>query len=411
MTDWVKDNVQTGLYKRTRDTGEVWAVKARMKGGKPITVTIGNTSLFSQTEARNKAKVILAKLAEGINPNEQFKAKKTADLARSLTLGNAIENYMKIASWKEKTRLDANSTLKRWFEGWYSTPLSEITKAQVQNKFNYIKGKVASNKRIRDAERAKKGLPIKTYQNEVGTGEAQRAFRYLSAVFNSYLEDEAGTEKLLPKGNPCNIIKTKKMRKALKPRERFLNNKERSILYDTLAQVEHKDYLGHIKKDDADLVWLLIHTGLRLDEARTMKWSSIDFENERFTAYNTKNHSDHTLPMTPATKKMFLSRESLRTDSNYVFPSPLDDDKDDSPMSASRTFQRISDEVGFTFTAHDLRRTVATVAFENGYDLDAIGQVLNHTKQGVTARYVQQTESRMRAILITIQDALFSMPY
>jgi integrase len=352
----------------------------------------------------------LAKLAQGINPNEESRNKKTVELARSFTLKEAIENYIEIASWKDKTKQDAISTFNRWFSDWFSLPLASIDKQKVQRHFGYIKDRVAHNKYIRDKKRLELGLPIKTYDNEIGLGEAQRAFRYLSAVFNSYIEDDAGDEKLLPKGNPCNVIKTKKLRKTLKPRERYLDSRERSILYDTLASVENENYLGNIQPDDADLIMLLIHTGLRLDEARTMEWSAVDLTREKFTAYNTKNGTNHTLPMTAATKRIFQSRYDKRTSEKYVFPSPINEDRQLKPMSASRTFQRVSDEVGFTFTAHDLRRTVATVAFENGYDLDAIGQVLNHTRQSVTARYVQQTESRMRGILETIQDALFPRP-
>jgi hypothetical protein len=47
MTEWIKDTSQTGLYKRTRGASEVWAVKARIKGGKPISVTIGNPFKFA----------------------------------------------------------------------------------------------------------------------------------------------------------------------------------------------------------------------------------------------------------------------------------------------------------------------------------------------------------------------------
>ena len=70
MTDWIKDSIQAGLYKRPREDGNVWAVKGRVKGGSVITVTIGKEELFSATKARKEAKKILTQLAEGINPNE-----------------------------------------------------------------------------------------------------------------------------------------------------------------------------------------------------------------------------------------------------------------------------------------------------------------------------------------------------
>ena len=412
MTEWIKDPQQLGLYKRVRATKEVWAVKARLKGAKsPVTVTIGDTSIFTPKEARIRARKILAQLADEINPNKEQQKRAAAQAARSITLGDAIKHYCDSADWKNKTREDATSTFKRWFKSWDSSLLSEITKEQVQKKFLQIKTDVLKTKNKRDAERVKKGLPIKTYQNEIGTGEAQRAFRYLSAVFNSYLQDDAGEEKLLPKGNPCNILKSKRLRKTLKPRERYLDLMQRGALYSIFAYANEEGSQSKITTDDCDLIWLLIHTGLRLDEARTMEWSAVDFTRERFTAYNTKNHTNHTLPMTEVTKNMFETRYQRRDSQKYVFPSPIEAERELKAMSASRTFQRVSAEVGFDFSAHDLRRTVATVAGENGYDIDAIGQMLNHSRHGVTAGYIQRTENKMKEMLETIQTAIFPMHY
>ena len=77
-------------------------------------------------------------------------------------------------------------------------------------------------------------------------------------------------------------------------------------------------------------------------------------------------------------------------------------------MTASKTFQRVSEEVGFVFTAHDLRRTVATVAAERGYDISSIAAVLNHSRQGVTEGYIQRTQSRLKEILTNIELGLFN---
>jgi integrase len=67
--------------------------------------------------------------------------------------------------------------------------------------------------------------------------------------------------------------------------------------------------------------------------------------------------------------------------------------------------------VGFEFTAHDLRRTVATVASDLGYDINTIGMVLNHAKGSVTSKYIQSTHKRLKDILINIQNTLFGQSY
>lgn len=406
MDEWIKDKVVQGLYIRKRDSGESWVIKSRIKGGNPITITIGKKDLFNITKARQIAKAHLALLAQGINSNEKAKKARAVAIARDFPLTKAIEQYSDSASWKEKTRSDALSTFKRHFSDWYSRPLASITKEEVQAKFKQIKTTVAYRKAKRDRARIAKGLPVKTSNNEVGRGEAQRAFRYLAAIFNNYTQDDAGEEKLLPKGNPCDVLKAKKLRKTLTPKDRFLNQIQRDNLYELLSSLDHDEHPGSITREDEHLVWLLIHTGLRLDEALTMKWSSVNLEEETFTAINTKNGRNHKLPMTEATKTIFNYRHRTRGRNTYVFSSPVNKKNH---MTASRTFQRLSSVLGFEFTAHDLRRTVATVASDLGYDLNAIGDLLNHTRQGVTAGYVQHTHTRIKRILEDIETGLFTI--
>jgi len=47
------------------------------------------------------------------------------------------------------------------------------------------------------------------------------------------------------------------------------------------------------------------------------------------------------------------------------------------------------------------------VAAERGYDINSIGAVLNHSRQGVTESYIQRTQTRLRQILKDVEDGLF----
>lgn len=408
--EWNKDKVMPSLYRRERQSKSVWVIRARVKGGNAVTVTLGNADLISAIEARQLAKKELAKLSQGINPNAERKQAKKVSKARGFTLAQAIEQYSEMAHWKPKTRQDALSTMQRRFEDWYKRPLASIDRDDCLRRFQEIKREVAAKKARIDKRRLANSLGITIPNNEVGLGEAQRAFRYLSAVFNSFSSDDAAGERLLPKGNPVLVLKDKKVRRALKPKEVFLDSEQRENLYYELRICSHPEYDGPVQTEDADLAWLLMHTGLRLEEALQMKWVNVDFRSNTFTALDTKNHTNHTLPMTSATetlfKRRYKERKNLKFGSNspYVFPSPL---RETAPMSASRTFDRLSQSIGFKFTAHDLRRTVATVADGCGYDLDAIGKILNHKKKGVTAKYIQNTHQRLKGILEDIQNNLF----
>jgi hypothetical protein len=166
MSDWIKDSKQQGLYKRPRSTGDVWAIKSRIKGGGPISLKIGKCAQFSIQEARKETRRILALLESGIHPTEERRKQKRVDMARNLTLEYAISQYAEIASWKDKTRHDNLSTLQRRFGDWYNRPLASITKEDIQSRFIKIKHDVSTLKKKRDKQRLAKGLPIKEYSNE-----------------------------------------------------------------------------------------------------------------------------------------------------------------------------------------------------------------------------------------------------
>ena len=408
MASRIKDKIVPSLSKRKTSYGYSWSVVGRVKNGKPITYTIGNVEFYTPSKARAEAKKALALMSSGINPNDERKRQERLRQVAAFTLGDALKEYSDTVDWKTKTRLDVNSTFQRRFSDWLNKPLASITKADVLRRFNQIKKDVARVKKARDSYREKHGLKIKTYENETGLAEAQRAFRYLSAVFNLFTEDDIDGTLILPHGNPCNYLKKKRVRKTLKPRERYLDGFQRSQLYSCLAAANELDYSEVIKQDDAELILMLIYTGLRLDEALSLKWADVDFENAEFTAYNTKNHKDHTLPMTEATKDLLVRRHNLHGTKKYVFPSPVDKRRH---MTGSRIFARVSNETGFDFTAHDLRRTLATVASELNYDINSIGLVLNHSSNNITSRYIQGDPVRLREILTDIQNTLFPQAY
>lgn len=406
---WVKDKALTGLYQRVSNRSSVWAVKARRRGtNNVVTVTIGPCSLFSASKARVAAKEILALLAEGKHPNElrreefsKEQAMKAEQKARSITLRQALEESLATSDRKPTTIRDRRQTIERNFGDWLDRPLNSITGKDVQERFALILDRVRARREKLNQKQIAASQPITTFNNKPGQGEAQRAFRYLQGVFNLVMADEVNGKPIIER-NPVSILKAKKITRALIPRERYLLPKEREDLFDELTHCSHPEYKGPLLADDVDFTFLILMTGLRVDEARQLRWKNINFKESIFTAEDTKNRRNHTLPMTPAVERLFKRRfKAYGKSSEWVFPSPIDPTK---CASMSRTFERLQQATGITFTAHDLRRTVATIASEMGYDLERIGAVLNHKKSGITARYVQTTIGSLRETLQAVED-------
>jgi integrase len=404
---WIKDAQLSGLYKRKCASVDQWYVKARQRGAQPRTIKIGRCDVLSAKQARTEAKVILGQLANGINPNEVRREEAQQEelatkhaAARGITLQHALDQYLSLKDYKPKTQSDMRSMFDRNFSDWLKRPLKDISREAVLKRFGEIRKRVESRRAALTKKRKQAGLDTKTYSSSDGQGEAQKAFRYLQAVINSFMDDTIGGEPLLS-SNPCKVLKDKRVRVVLKPRESYLDEADRMDLVDLLTRVKHSEYQGSLSQDDADFLLLLLMTGLRVDEARTLNWANVDLEKGTFRAVDTKNGRDHTLPMTDSTHRMFLVRHKKNNGvSEWVFPSPIDSSNS---ASMSRTIERAIEESGVKFTAHDLRRTVATVASDLGYDLDKVSAVLNHAKQGVTAGYVQRTIGSVKRTLEDIE--------
>ena len=415
-TEWVKDKSLAGLYKRVSRKDPTWAVKARQKGlGKVVTVTLGRCDLMSVQDARREARAVLLTLSQGLHPNEELrKARKNQEAeaaiekARGLTLADAFNEFLGYKDYKANTVKDATQSLARNFGDWMNRPLGSITREEALKRFRDIKRRVKARRDAVNERKAEVGLPASRFTKSDGAGEAQRAFRYLTAVFNSFKKDSVGGKLLLPDGNPCDVLADKKVRKVLKPRDFYLRDDAIEALMDALSAVSHKQYAGSATKQDADFMMLLLFTGIRVNEARTLRWSDVNFKSGMFSMEDTKNHSTHTLPMTKSIEAVLKRRLSARVDNaKYVFPARGNRNL---PASMSRTFERICRDTGFNFTPHDLRRTFATVASEMGIDVYRIGATLNHSKQGVTAGYIQTTVTMLKETLEAIEIAILK-PY
>ena len=138
-----------------------------------------------------------------------------------------------------------------------------------------------------------------------------------------------------------------------------------------------------------DLFKLLLLCGQRLGETSRMKWADVDLDAKRWTipATETKNRTVHQVPLSePAVELLKARDEAAHPLGTFVFPSS---EKTDSSVWvwSKRTAAAIAAATKIAFTAHDLRRTVATQMGELGIDADTIGLVLNHRKPGVTTRH------------------------
>ena len=148
---------------------------------------------------------------------------------------------------------------------------------------------------------------------------------------------------------------------------------------------------------------LLLVCGQRLGKSSRMKWADVDLDAKRWTipATETKNRITHQVPLSePAVELLQARSDTAHPLGTYVFPSSAKSDASVLVWS-KRTAAALAAATGIPFTAHDLRRTVATMMGELGIEADTIGLVLNHRKPGVTTRHYDHStrETAKRAAL------------
>ena len=172
----------------------------------------------------------------------------------------------------------------------------------------------------------------------------------------------------------------------------MLSADEIAVLYRELAN-------SRIRPIVQDIIRLLLETGCRVSEIGELEIAEVDFREGliRLPSSRVKNGTAHAVPLTDEAV-VVLSRNIASRKAGFVFPvdadRPIRGDvvaneiaKAQGARSAARRSLSVTG-----WTAHDLRRTWATMASELGIAPHVIAAALNHrsVNSGVTfAHYVR----------------------
>ncbi len=139
---------------------------------------------------------------------------------------------------------------------------------------------------------------------------------------------------------------------------------------------------------------LVLFTELRKEEASRLAWENVDLLDKTLIVHDTKNHQDHTLPLSDFLLEP-LHRRKAGAVNEYVI------------VEQRKQMDRITFESGVKFTIHDLRRTFITIAESLDISAYALKRLLNH-KMGndITAGYIIIDAERLRIPMQKITDHL-----
>jgi len=142
--------------------------------------------------------------------------------------------------------------------------------------------------------------------------------------------------------------------------------------------------------------------GFRSSEALTLEWSNVDLKRKLITLSDTKNRTDHTLPIPDFLTDYLTNLYKQNADNNWVFPSI----NGPNPMSIPiKPIKKVIEASGVDFSPHDCRRTFATIAEAIGLPMSMIKRLMNHvTTNDVTGGYIVTEEETLRTVINKIAD-------
>ncbi len=366
---FVRDAVQTGFQIKVSPSGKaVYQVEARLGGtGRVKKYKLGNVQDMELPEARKRAATALNKIRQGIDPLQE----KRANLHKGITLKELTELYYQARDLKQRTLRDYKYLATNRFTNWLETRVSDITKHEILDWYM----------------QEKKKRPT----------QAEHAYRFLNAlmVFAKGME--------IIKENPCHLVTDTKVRYSIKTKQSHIEV-NRDIARFLSAFIGYK-FVRDSEKVARDLILLILTTGLRSLEARSMEWKNVNFERRIFTIPDTKNKRPHAVPMTPLTYSLFRYREEHSDGSKYVFRI-RGNSKSGYMTDIQKTLTNICNAAGIdVVTPHDLRRTFATVLNSLGVGYADVKHLMNHKAKDITAGvYIQPDIENMRRILWKVVD-------
>lgn len=368
-----RDSEQKGFGLRVTANRKTYIAEYKVNG-KGTRVTIGAHGLLTADEARAKAKVLLAQMSSGENPNLERKEararaeKKLADA--ELTLAKLIEDYKRNGAnrMKAQTLADYEKIMKRCFGHILDKPLKVITEDFIETEYRRLGAHPA---------------------------QANLAMRVLRALLTYAIEAYRDSDgKPLFVVNPVRRLSRLRAWHVVERRENWLRDEQIRSWYEAVCRVKNdtmRDYL---------IVCLL--TGLRRNEAASLEWKHIDLRAKTLKVTDTKNNRDHVLPMSDLLHSIFKRRWDSSKRTEFVFPGEGDRGHMVEPRKA---IAFVAKETGTAFMIHDLRRTFVTIAERLDIGNYSLKRLVNHKeKSDVTAGYIGADVDRLREPMQKITD-------
>lgn len=379
-----RDSDNPALRLRVAASGSKSFCVRRTVAGRIVRVTLGtfkgpgDTMVRMSVEMARKAlREAEGDLARGIDVNKA----KAEERRRGATLGFWLNEYLREnKKLKPRTRTDYVRVLNEFCPKWLSKPIASITRDKIKKRH------------------AKHGA-------ERSKARADNAVRVMRALFNY-----AGIDP-----NPASNPKRKRAGEAgsfmfdVGRRRTRIEKADMPAWWNSVTGLRGAR-VDSAAPDAADLLRLLVLTGLRAGEACGLEWRNVNVRDGIIEIPDTKNGDPHVLPLGKLLHSIIRERAANMV-GPYVFHAR---DNRNAPFNYSVLrgwFATVADDCGVRITAHDCRRTFATIGESLDISWNTLKRLLNHrTGLGdVTAGYISPDAERLRSAMQRIEDRVLEL--
>jgi integrase len=171
--------------------------------------------------------------------------------------------------------------------------------------------------------------------------------------------------------------------------------------FHVLSKEEEKQFLASATPYIQDIAVFALNTGLRIGEIRSLKWESVDLENNLLTVFAEKTHKIRPVPINAGTRHVLefwaLGRKSEFVFYNHQTGKPFVDLKAGFALAC-----RKAGIEGVTW--HTLRHTFASRLLDRGVDIVTVQQLLGHSTLTVTMRYTHTNLDSKKAAVAKLES-------
>lgn len=364
----LRDTQVEGFGVRLTKTCRSFIVEGVVSGARRR-LTIGKCDVVNIEIAREQARQILNRMQCGLDPKPDNNCR--------ITLQCALDEFLAVRKMKAYTKTCYRKLVERHLSDWLALPISRITKDMVEQRHKEL-----------------------VYPSRCGTdgkSRANRTFEVLRVVLYWASDKYSVGGVPLLACNTCDRLKQNRQWFHFPPRQGTIPDDRLSDFYAAL--------MGQ-RKIARDFLLLLLFTGLRRNEAGSLRWADVDFEERTLTiqAASTKGNRQHTLPLSDFVYALLQSR--AESGSEYVFPG-----RDGGHINEPRAvLARLRKQMGWHWLIHDLRRTCLSAGEKAGVPFLTLQKIANHSlKRTHIDRYVVLDTVHLRPHMETISYRLLAL--